>query len=407
MVLFSAYTIVDGIFVSKGVGELALAGVNIALPFINVLSGTAILLSMGTSTLCAFALGHGDHEKAEKIFTQTVVAIVAISAVITVAVSLFSEPLAVLLGAGPQTVGYSAQYLHMVCLFSVCFILSYCLEVMVKVDGAPQLAMFGVGISFLINVGLDYLFIMVFHWGVWGAALATGLAQLGSLIFFLIYFLSGKSNLRFRRFRFRLKDFRRILPLGIADCSIELMLGFLTLLYNHVITQLLGESSLPIFAVIAYLSLVVSMVMQGIAQGMMPLVSLAVGENDRPSIRVLVELFCQAAPGTIVSLLLSGDSALFDETVSALRQYALSYLPAGLTIVLAGYFAALGKAGASALLSLGRGFLLLPAALMVLYLLGASAMIWTAALIGELLSLGLGLFLLRRNEAAAKKELDT
>ncbi|MFQ9409926.1 MAG: MATE family efflux transporter [Evtepia gabavorous] len=66
MVLFSAYTIVDGIFVSKGVGELALAGVNIALPFINVLSGTAILLSMGTSTLCAFALGHGDHEKAEK-----------------------------------------------------------------------------------------------------------------------------------------------------------------------------------------------------------------------------------------------------------------------------------------------------------------------------------------------------
>ena len=363
MVLFSAYTIVDGIFVSKGVGELALAGVNIALPFINVLSGTAILLSMGTSTLCAFALGHGDHEKAEKIFTQTVVAIVAISAVITVAVSLFSEPLAVLLGAGPQTVGYSAQYLHMVCLFSVCFILAYCLEVMVKVDGAPQLAMFGVGISFLINVGLDYLFIMVFHWGVWGAALATGLAQLGSLIFFLIYFLSGKSNLRFRRFRFRLKDFRRILPLGIADCSIELMLGFLTLLYNHVITQLLGESSLPIFAVIAYLSLVVSMVMQGIAQGMMPLVSLAVGENDRPSIRVylrkallsvlvigvLVELFCQAAPGTIVSLLLSGDSALFDETVSALRQYALSYLPAGLTIVLAGYFAALGKAGASAL----------------------------------------------------------
>ena len=421
MVLFSAYTIVDGIFVSKGVGELALAGVNIALPFINVLSGTAILLSMGTSTLCAFALGHGNHEKAEKIFTQTVVAIVAISAVITVAVSLFSEPLAVLLGAGPQTVGYSAQYLHMVCLFSVCFILSYCLEVMVKVDGAPQLAMFGVGISFLINVGLDYLFIMVFHWGVWGAALATGLAQLGSLIFFLIYFLSGKSNLRFRRFRFRLKDFRRILPLGIADCSIELMLGFLTLLYNHVITQLLGESSLPIFAVIAYLSLVVSMVMQGIAQGMMPLVSLAVGENDRPSIRVylrkallsvlvigvLVELFCQAAPGTIVSLLLSGDSGLFDETVSALRQYALSYLPAGLTIVLAGYFAALGKAGASALLSLGRGFLLLPAALMVLYLLGASAMIWTAALIGELLSLGLGLFLLRRNEAEAKKELDT
>lgn len=413
MVLFSSYTIVDGIFISKGVGELALAGVNISLPFINFLSGVAILLSMGTSTLCAFALGQGDHEKAEKIFTQTVAIIVGISIVITIAVSLFSEPLAYFLGAGPQTVGYSSQYLHVVCLFSLCFILSYCLEVMVKVDGAPQLAMFGVGVSFLINVGLDYLFIMVWHWGVFGAALATGLAQLGSLIFFLVYFLSGKSNLRFRRFSFHPKELRRILPLGIADCSIELMLGFLTLLYNHVITSLLGESSLPIYAVIAYISLLVSMVMQGIAQGMMPLVSLAVGEKDQSAIRLylrrafltvlvvgaVVELVCQAAPGVIVSLLLSGDSSLFDETVTALRLYALSYLPAGITIVLAGYFAALGKAGASALLSLGRGFVLLPAAILGIYLLGAGSVIWTAALIGELLSLALGLVLLRRKKA--------
>lgn len=98
-------------------------------------------------------------------------------------------------------------------------------------------------------------------------------------------------------------------------------------------------------------------------------------------------------------LLLSGDSSLFDETVTALRLYALSYLPAGITIVLAGYFAALGKAGASALLSLGRGFVLLPAAILAIYLLGAGSVIWTAALIGELLSLALGLVLLRRKKA--------
>ena len=173
MLLFSSYTIVDGIFVSKGVGDLALAGVNIALPFINFLSGVAILLSMGTSTLCAFALGEGKQDRAERIFSQTAAVIVVLSVLITIAVAIFAEPLATLLGAGPQTMGYSAQYLHVVCLFSLCFILSYCLEVMVKVDGAPHLAMFGVGISFLINVGLDYLFIMVWHWGVFGAALAT------------------------------------------------------------------------------------------------------------------------------------------------------------------------------------------------------------------------------------------
>ena len=397
MLLFSSYTIVDGIFVSKGVGDLALAGVNIALPFINFLSGVAILLSMGTSTLCAFALGEGKHDRAERIFSQTAAVIVVLSVLITIAVAILAEPLAALLGAGPQTIGYSAQYLHVVCLFSLCFILSYCLEVMVKVDGAPHLAMFGVGISFLINVGLDYLFIMVWHWGVFGAALATGLAQLGSLLFFLRYFLSGKSNLRFRKFKPHLGELKQIMPLGIADCSIELMLGFLTLLYNHVIAKMLGESSLPIFAVIA--------------QGMMPLVSLAVGEDDREALKLylrrtilsvlvvgaLVEVVCQLCPGPIVSLLLSDGSALYAETVASLRLYALSYLPAGITIVLAGYFAALGKAGASALLSLGRGFVLLPAAVMALYLLGAGTMIWWAALIGEVLSLVLGVVLLRLN----------
>ena len=412
MVLFSSYTIIDGIFVAKGVSDLALAAVNISLPFINILSGVAILLAMGTSTLCAFSMGKGDHEKAEKIFTQTVAVIVVLSAAITLAVCLGAKPLACLLGAGPLTIGYASQYLHVVCLFSVCFILSYCLEVMVKVDGRPQLAVMGVGTSFLVNVGLDYVFIFRLGWEVWGAALATGLAQLASMAFFLSYFLSGKSNLKFRRFRLRLKDLRRILPLGIADCSIELMLGFLTLLYNHVILSAFGEGCLPIYAVIAYISLLVSMVMQGVAQGMMPLVSLAVGQNDKTSIRlylkqclitvaavgILVELVCQLTPGTLVSLLLEGDSSLFGQTVSALRQYALSYLPAGVSIALAGYFAALGRSGSSALLSLSRGFVLLPAALLVFYALGGGTGIWLAALTGEAVTLALGLILLYRVE---------
>ena len=410
MVLFSSYTIIDGIFVSKGVSELALAAVNISLPFINILSGIAILLSMGTSTLCAFAMGEGKHQKAERIFTQTVAIILAISLLLTIGVSLWAEPLAYLLGAGPMTIGYASEYLHIICLFSVCFILSYCLEVMVKVDGRPQLATIGVGISFLINVGLDYVFIFIFGWGVFGAALATGLAQLGSLAFFLSYFLSGKSNLKFRRFSFRPKLLKNILPLGVADCSIEFMLGFLTLLYNHVILATLGEGALPIYAVIAYISLLVSMVMQGIAQGMMPLVSLAVGHNDRPAIRsflrkclisvlaagVVVELVCQLAPGALVSLLLEGDSDLFPQAVSALRQYALSYLPAGVSIALAGYFAALGKGPSSMLLSLGRGFVLLPAALLVINFFGSGHGIWMAALVGEVLALILGLLLQRR-----------
>lgn len=412
MVLFSSYTIIDGIFVSHGVSDLAMAAVNLSLPFINILSGLAVLLTMGTSTLCAFALGKGEHKKAEEIFTQTVVVILIVSAVISVAVSLLAKPLAYLLGARELTIGYSSQYLHVVCLFSVCVILSYCLEVMVKVDGRPQLAMMGMAISFVVHIGLDYIFIFHLHLEVLGSALATGLSHTGSLIFFLAYFLSGKSNLRFRRFRWDLKKVVEGLPLGVADCSVEFVLGFLTLLYNHVIVSTLGEECLPIYAVISYITILVFFLMQGAAQGMMPLVSLAEGHNDHAVSRnflrkclltvgvvsILVELICQLAPGLLVSMLLEGENVLYADAVSALRQYALSYLFSGFGIALAGYFAALGRGPSSVILSLGRGFVLLPGALLVINTLTGGAGLWMAALVGELLSLALGLFLLRRAE---------
>ncbi len=414
MVLFSSYTLVDGIFVAKGVGELALASVNLALPFVNLLSGIAILLSMGTSTRCAFALGQGQRDKASALFSQTVAVIVALSLLITAAVSLFAPSLAHLLGARAQTAAYTTEYLRIVGLFSLCFILSYCLENMVKVDGAPHLSVIGVAISFAVNVGLDYLFILRLHWGVAGAAWATGLAQLASMLFFLCRFLGKKSTRRFCPFRLRLGELGRILPLGVADCSIELMLGFLTMLYNHVIPSLLGEASLATYAVIAYISLLVTMLMQGVAHGLMPLVSLCAGRGEEAVVRqhlrqgllltlglgLVVELLCQLAPGALTALLLERSSPLFPQTVSALRLYALSFLLSGVSIVLAGYFAALGKAGSSVLLSLGRGFVFLPGAVLLVSALNGSVSIWLAALVGELFSLALAALLLKRNSQA-------
>ena len=414
MVLFSLYTVIDGVLVSHGVSESALTSVNISLPFINALSGLSILLSMGASTLCAFALGRGNKKEAEEIFTQTVAVMCVLSVLITVGVLLFAEELATLLGAGPHTIDNAVDYLRIVSLFSICFILSYCLEVMVKVDDSPILATAGVAVSAVVHVGLAYVFIFHFHWGVKGGALATGLAQLGSLLLFLHYFLKGKSDMKFRKFKFHPKIFLRILPLGVADCSIEFMLGFLTIIYNNVLFRLFGESHQTIYAVIAYLSLVVFMIMQGIAQGMMPLVSLAVGKGDQKTIRfyftrsllmaaaveVLLVAVCQLFPQVFVTILLSHDSPLFAQAVSALRQYSLSYLLAGLNILLAGYFTALGRGMASCLLSLSRGFVLLPASIFLLSQVGSGQGIWIAALIGEGLSLLLGLVLLKKTHGA-------
>ena len=394
MVLFSLYTVIDGILVAHGVSESALTSVNISLPFINVLSGLSILLSMGASTLCAFALGRGKKREAEEIFTQTVVVMVILSAAITAGVLLFTEELALFLGAGPQTLENAVTYLRIVSVFSVCFILSYCLEVMVKVDDSPVLATVGVAVAAVVHVGLAYVFIFHFHWGVAGSALATGLAQLCSLIVFLIYFVGGKSDLRFRKFRFQPKTLLRSLPLGVADCSIEFMLGFLTVLYNNLLFLLFGESHQTIYAVIAYLSLLVFMVMQGIAQGMMPLVSVAVGKGDRKAIRFYFLRSLVLVVGAEV--LIVAACLLLPQRFAAI----LSYLLAGINILLAGFFTALGHGKASCLLSLSRGFVLLPAAILVLSHLTGGQAIWIAALAGEGLSFVLGLVLLKRITAS-------
>ncbi len=417
MLLFSLYTVVDAIFVAWGAGEEALTAVNIALPFVNCLSGFAVLISMGTATLVAFARGREDTEEADGLFSQTVFVIVAVSLVVTLLAAIFAEPLALFLGAGPMTLADTTGYLRVVSLFSLCFILSYCLEIMVKVDGRPYMAVVGVGTSFVTNIVLDYLFIMVFHWGVMGAALATGLAQLLSLIIFLLYFFSKKAKLRIRSFKPRPRELLRIFPLGVADCSVELIVAFLTFLYNHILLLVFGEWSLTVFAVVAYLNLFVFMVMQGIAQGMMHLVSFHIGRGSETVAKgyfrmsivaalgmgVLFTALCQLAPDRIAMLLLQPDSPVFAETIRAVRQFSLSFLVVGLNIAIAGYLTARENPKPSIFLAVGRGFLFAPLALLPCAFLWGGQLIWLAALFGEVMCLAVSLYVLRRVTGKSEK----
>lgn len=409
MLLFSLYTVVDGIFVARGVSADAMTSVNIALPFVNTLSGFSVLISMGTATLVAFARGRGDQKEANELFSQTVAVIVLVSVVVTGLVAVFSRQLAAWLGAGPQFIDDSADYLRIVSLFSVCFILSYCLEVMVKVDDKPVMAVVGVGASFLTNIGLDYLFIMRLGWGVKGAAWATGIAQLVSLVIFLGYFFSRASKLKLGRFRPRPRVLLRIFPLGVADCSVEMIVAFLTLIYNQVLLHTQGPEGQTVYAVVAYVNLFVFMVMQGVSQGMMHLVSLHVGRGEGKTaagyfrmclltglcVSVGFTLVCQIWPHVIAGLLLESAPELIGQAVTALRLFSLSFPFVGMNIAIAGYLTAWERPKPSISLALGRGFVFAPVALLLCaYLIGGTG-IWLAALLGEVACFVVSLLVMR------------
>ena len=160
MVAFSLYTLVDGIFVAKGVGETALAAVNLSSPYNSVMFAAGLLLAVGMSTTIAIRLGNGKHHEASSLFTRNLIVAVVVSIVISVLTLLNLRSVAQFLGAEGDTLGYVMEYVGGVSPFAVFFICSYNMEILVKTDGTPLLSTIGVSLAGVTNLVLDWLFVL-------------------------------------------------------------------------------------------------------------------------------------------------------------------------------------------------------------------------------------------------------
>ena len=187
--VFSLYTMVDGIFVARGVSEVALTAVNISMPFTTGLFSISILFAVGNSTIVAILLGQGEKERANEVFTQNVVLLCTLSVLITILVIVFLEPFARFLGATDNILSYAKTYIGTIAPFSMAYILSYSFETLIKTDGYPKLATIYVTSGSVLNCILDYILVMVLHKGVWGAAFATGISQAAVILLYLLHFL--------------------------------------------------------------------------------------------------------------------------------------------------------------------------------------------------------------------------
>ena len=403
MWIFSLYTMVDGVFVSRGVGEIALRAVNLSMPFTSFIFMVGILLATGTSTVISIALGKGDLERARGYFNQNLVVTGGASLLLTALVLGNLDTVARFLGATPDTLVYVKEYVGTIAVFAAFFTLSYNLEVQVKANGAPHISTVGVISCALMNVVLDALFVLVFHWGVWGAAFATGLAQVTSTAIFSGYFLTHRRRLRFQTFRWELSAYRRILPLGLSEGLNELSNGLVIFLFNHVILWVIGESGLTPYTIISYVNTLVLMTMTGIAQGIQPLVSFHLGAGERPvchrllrygmalalALSVLFFLLAKTADGAIVGFFLDQTSPMFPYSVFALGLYAYSFLPLGINVVMAAFFTAVERPAFALSISLGRSLVLMSASLLLLSSLLGDTGIWLSTLCSELLCLAL------------------
>ena len=406
MWVFSLYTIVDGIFVSKGVGELALAAVNISMPFINFVFAISVLFSTGASTVIAMYLGKKDLEKANEAFSLNLFTITILAIIITVTSILGLDYLVKILGATPDTIGYVKDYLFIISLFSIFFIVSYSLEVIVKADGFPFLATIGVVISAITNIVLDYIFVIKLGYGVKGAAFATIIAQVLTTLFFLSHFLRKKSTLRFVKFKFSFITIKRIISLGFPDCTSELSVGIVTILFNQTLLRLIGQDALISYSVICYVNTLILMTMIGITQGAQPLISFYFGAGEINKVNHLLKMGLKTVlitsivvfassilfAGNITSLFINPEETqLFNNTVSVFKLYSISFLFVGFNLIISGFFVAIEQPVYSSIISLGRSLVLVTISLFLLNKLFGGDAIWITTAVSEFICLVIAL----------------
>lgn len=410
--IYAFYTMIDGLFVARGVSEMALSAVNIAVPFVTFIFSVALTFSVGSSTIIAIHLGEGNKKKAQEVFTQNILTVILISILISISVFLYADKLAILLGSGEGTHANVCAYLITIGMFSISFIISYSLEVLIKTDGYPVKTTIIVTAGCILNCILDFLFVIILKKGVWGAAFATGLSQFIVVLLYMIHFFGKKTNMKLVSFRFDPKLLFRTIQIGLASGITEFSAGIVIFLFNHFITKFLGEAYIASYTVVSYISTITVMSMAGISQGIQPLVSYYYGKKIKErchkllkyaliagsilSVIFFVSAFILAEP--LTSIFISEDFvSLRRETITAFHAFAWSFLICGYNIILGGYFTSLEYPISAMAISLGRGLIFVVISLIVLTQVFGKEGLWWASTISETLCLVLTFFLCYRN----------
>ena len=405
MWVFSFYSMVDGFFVSLGNGPLALASVNIAMPFVNFLFGLSILCSAGASTVISIYLGRGKRKEAVDAFMTNLATLGFFSLALTAFCLFFIDDLTRFLGATPNLFEQVKSYLRIISYFVIFFVTTYYFEVTARADGYPKLAAISVGVAALTNIALDYVFVLRFGWGVAGAAWATGIAQCLSTAILAVHFFSRRTQLGFHAFTYRLAHVARSIRLGVGDSVTEFSVGIVIFLFNKRILQVIGEEGVVSYTVMAYVTTLVVMTMSGISQGMQPLVAYAHGRDDRATCSYLLKLALKTAalcsvgwflimellPGAFVSIFINStaEAKLYGDTISAFRIYSASYLFIGVNVVLATYFSTVEQPVYGVALSMSRGVLVIGVVLFAMSSLMGAIGIWLAPTVSEIACVGI------------------
>lgn len=409
MWVYALYTMVDGFFVANYCGELEFSAVNISMPIVTSFFALGILFSIGTQAMVAYNLGKGEQRKANEIFTTSIVSVVGVGFIYTVLLYILLDKVIRVLGGTDLTFDFVKEYLRTIIPFGIFFMTTYQLEVLVKVDGFPNISAISVVVAALTNLVLDYIFIVPFGWGLFGASFATGIAQVVSTVLLITHFLKKRGRVNFSK-TINLNHLKKTIPLGVGDAMAEVAIAYTVFLFNNTLLRNLGKDGIIMYTVISYISIFATVTMTGVAQGLSPLFSYDNGRNNIKSIKkllrwgfvsifVLAGIFIFAAKGFpkyIVDLFLDSGSALIGDTSVALSKYSTAYVFIGINILSVALFASLGKGKFAMFISLLRTPISISIVMLIYSLVFKDDKIWYVLAASEGLTSVASIFILKK-----------
>ena len=408
MIGISCYILADTFFVANGVGADGLAGLNLVLPVYSLLHGISMMLGMGGATRFNLLATQRRLDQANGVFTLTLLVGGIIGLLFTLTGIFLSGPITSLLGAKGQIQPLASTYLQTLLYYSAAFMMNNILQCFVRNDGNPRLSMTAMLVGSLTNIVLDYVFIFLFDWGMFGAAFATGIAPVIGIAILSLHSRDESRNMRFVKPLLQLRQLGRLCAIGTSPLIIEVSSGLVMLLFNLTILELVGNVGVAAYGVIANLALVITAIFNGASNGAQPLISRYFGTQQHQKVQ---KVFLWAAVFSLsVSVLLCGLSFLFDQSVASLfnkdnsaaltqlvvdgiHLYFPGFILMSFNILCAAFFAAVNAPKQSIAISLLRGILLIVPLIYCLSAWLGMTGVWLVVPTTELLTLTVSLSL--------------
>ncbi len=397
----SVYLLVDTLIIGQGVGALGISALNIFMPFFLLFNGIGLLFGIGSGILISSEDGMGNKKKANQYFATGFVSILSIAIILGLIWNYYLESLCVILGANSNTIDLVLEYGKCIMAFAPVFMMSNYFAPIVRNMKNPKLVMCAVLTGSVLNVILDYVFVFPMDMGMFGAAAATVIGSLTTLLVLSTHFIKKQNRVKINKETISLNLLAPIFKCGFSSLIMEVASGFVIFIFNIQILKYIGNNGIVVYGIISNCVLVGLALFNGVAQAAQPIIATNFGAGLNTRVKKVlkyalitttiigVSLFAVVFlfTGQIIKVFVQANSEILSVGIPALRLYLSAFCIMNINILISSYFQSVGKEKVAIYISIIRGFLLNIVLAFVLPSVLPATVLWVVVPVSELITL--------------------